>query len=61
MLGACMYPITIAEMEGYAEAADDWFEIEEHERVKEFLALHPESGDLIPSTNGVRMVRWPSS
>jgi hypothetical protein len=59
MLGASVYPITIAEMEGYAEEADEWFDIEEHERVKEFLALHPESGDLVCGAGGVRILRWP--
>jgi hypothetical protein len=59
MLGAGIYPITIAEMAVYSDDADEWFEIEEHERLKEFLALHPESGDVLPGTNGLRILRWP--
>jgi hypothetical protein len=59
MLGATVYPITIAEMETYAQDADRWFQGEEHERLKEFLALHPESGEIILGTGGVRKLRWP--
>jgi hypothetical protein len=59
MLGVGIYPITLAEMESYARDADELFEIEEHERLKEFLALHPESGDVLPGTGGVRKLRWP--
>jgi hypothetical protein len=59
MLGAGIYPITLAEMESYSRDADEWFKYEEHERLKEFLALHPESGDVIPGLGGVRKLRWP--
>jgi hypothetical protein len=59
MLGAGVYPITLAEMPSYSEDADRAFKGEEHERLKEFLALHPESGDVIAGTGGVRLLRWP--
>ncbi len=59
MLGAGIYPITLAEMETYSRDADELFEIEEHERLKEFLAVHPEHGDVIPGTGGIRRLRWP--
>jgi hypothetical protein len=59
MLGAGIYPITLVEMEVYSTEADQWFKEVEHERLKEFLALHPESGDCIPATGGVRILRWP--
>jgi hypothetical protein len=59
MLGAGIYPITLAEMESYSRNADEFFENEEHERLKEFLALHPECGDVLPDTKGVRKLRWP--
>ncbi len=59
MLSAGVYPITIAEVEEYSVEADKWFHQDEHERLKEFLALHPESGDVIPGTNAVRILRWP--
>ena len=59
MLGAGIYPITIAEMHNYTKDADRHFEFEEHERLKTFLALHPESGDVIGGTGGVRVLHWP--
>lgn len=59
MLSAAFYPITIAEVEEYSVDADKWFSEDEHERLKEFLALHPESGDVIPGTCAVRILRWP--
>jgi hypothetical protein len=59
MLGRGFYPITIAEMETYQSAADEWFKNEEGERLKEFLAFHPESGEIIPGTGGCRRLRWP--
>ena len=59
MLGAGIYPITVAEMQNYTQEADEYFEFEEHERLKTFLALHPESGDIIADTDGVRVLRWP--
>src|ERR1700730_5780132 len=59
MLGAGIYPITLAEMAGYAHDADELFKTDEHERLKEFLALHPESGDVLDGTGGVRRLRWP--
>lgn len=59
MLGAGIYPITIAEMGDYMVDADQHFDHDEHERLKSFLALHPECGDVIPATNGVRLLYWP--
>lgn len=59
MLGAGIYPITIAEMGNYTKDADRYFDEGEHERLKTFLALHPESGDILPGTGGVRTLRWP--
>lgn len=59
MLGAGIYPITLAEMEVYAVEADATFKSDEHERLKEFLALHPECGDVVPDTGGIRLLRWP--
>ena len=59
MLGAGIYPITLAEMPTYSQDADRLFDNDDHERLKEFLALHPESGDIIPGTGGVRKARWP--
>lgn len=54
-----VYPITLAEMGDYQRDADAYFKDDEHERLKEFLALRPESGDIIPDTGGVRKLHWP--
>ena len=59
MLGAGDYPITIAEMLNYTSDADEYFETEEHDRLKVFLALNPESGTVLPDTGGVRILHWP--
>jgi hypothetical protein len=59
MLCAAVYPITLAEMRSYSDDADQLFTGDAHERLKEFLAVHPESGDLIPGTGGVRQLLWP--
>jgi hypothetical protein len=59
MLGTGFYPITLAEMEEYSTDADKVFDHDEHERLKEFLALHPESGELIAGTGGIRILHWP--
>lgn len=59
MLGTEVYPITLAEMATYAKDADDLFSIDEHEELKGFLAVNPESGDVIPGTGGVRQLLWP--
>jgi hypothetical protein len=59
MLGAGIYPITIAEMQNYTRDADQYLEPDEHESLKTFLALHPENGDVLPGTGGVRVQQWP--
>jgi hypothetical protein len=59
MLADWNCPITIAEMGCYSKEADEVFDPEEHERLKEYLALHPESGDIIEGTGGVRKLHWP--
>jgi hypothetical protein len=53
------YPITVAEFDEYARRADRYLGNDEHESLKSFLALHPDYGDSIPDTNGIRILRWP--
>jgi hypothetical protein len=38
MLGTGIYPITIAEMLNYTKDADQYFDVDEHEQLKEYLA-----------------------
>jgi hypothetical protein len=52
-------PITIAEMRNYTKEADVYFEPIEQEKLITFLALHPEGGDVLPGTGGVRLLHWP--
>jgi len=58
MLGGGSYPISVAELRSYSEDADELFEKDEHERLKERLAFWPDSGDLILGTDGVRKLLW---
>lgn len=59
MLGAGFYPITLVEMDEYSVEAEQWLNEDEHDRLKEFLAFHPEIGEVIAGTNAVRLLRWP--
>ena len=59
MPGTTVYPITIAELVSYSRDADELFDGDEHEHLKEFLAVYPEGGDVLPGTGGVRKLVWP--
>jgi hypothetical protein len=61
MIGAEVYPITLAEMHTYSVDADRLFKGDEHERMKDFLAVHPELGEMIAGTHGVRRLLWPTA
>ena len=50
--------LTIVETSVFARRAEKLLSIEEHEELIFFLALHPQSGDEIPGTGGVRKVRF---
>ena len=58
MFNADQYWITIAEVKGFTQAADEVFTIEERDTLVEFLALYPLAGEVIPDTNGVRRIKW---
>jgi hypothetical protein len=50
--------ITVAETQLFlSQAADVWSEEERHEFV-DFIASHPDAGEIIPDTGGVRKIRW---
>ena len=61
MIGAEVYPITLAEMHVYSVDADRLFKGDEHEKMKAFLAVHPELGEVIAGTKGVRQLFWPTA
>jgi hypothetical protein len=50
--------LTVVETSAFARRAEKLLSIEEHEDLLFYLALHPESGDEIPGTGGVRKVRY---
>jgi hypothetical protein len=50
--------LTVVEISAFARRAEKLLSIEEHEELLFSLALHPESGDEIPGTGGVRKVRF---
>lgn len=49
---------TIAELPDYQTDASRWLSAEEQDAVRQYLSLHPTSGDLIPGTGGIRKLRW---
>jgi mRNA-degrading endonuclease RelE of RelBE toxin-antitoxin system len=50
--------LTVVETSAFARRAEKLLSVEEHEELLFYLALHPESGDEIPGTGGVRKVRF---
>ncbi len=58
MFNAGSYLISIAEMDGFISDAKQIFTAVEYEELILFLAQHPDAGELIPETGGVRKVRW---
>ncbi len=51
-------PVTVVETAAFLRQADAiWTDADRRELV-DFIAWHPESGDVIPGTGGVRKLRW---
>jgi hypothetical protein len=50
--------LTVVETSAFSRRAEKLLSTEEHEELLFFLALHPQSGDEIPGTGGVRKVRY---
>jgi len=50
--------LTVVETSAFARRAERLLSVEEYEELVFCLALHPESGDEIPGTGGVRKVRF---
>jgi hypothetical protein len=51
-------PITVAETQLFLRQAADIWDEAEHDAFVTYIASHPEAGDVIPDTGGVRKVRW---
>jgi hypothetical protein len=50
--------LTVVETSTFARRAEQLLSIEEYEDLILYLALHPESGDIVPGTGGLRKVRF---
>ena len=49
---------TVVETPLFQRLADDFWSEEERSAFVSFIAAHPESGDVVPGSGGVRKVRW---
>ena len=54
-------PITLVELPEFQKHAEDLLGEEELSALKDYLAYHPDAGDLMPGTGGVRKLRWKAS
>jgi hypothetical protein len=50
--------ITIAETGEFVRRAKGLLKVDEHQALIVYLAAHPDSGDLIEATGGIRKLRW---
>jgi hypothetical protein len=51
-------PISVAETQVFARAAERIWDEDERNELIDHLARNPEAGDVIPGTGGVRKLRW---
>ena len=51
-------PVTVVEVEPFSTKAKQVWDEEEKLEFISFVAHHPEIGDVIPGTGGVRKIRW---
>lgn len=56
--GSSAYPISIAELKSAGRDLRRLLNEDEIDGLVDFLALNPESGDVIPETGGIRKMRW---
>jgi mRNA-degrading endonuclease RelE of RelBE toxin-antitoxin system len=50
--------LTIVESSRFSRLVLDYLSGEDYDRLKVFLSLNPETGDLIPGSGGLRKLRW---
>ena len=58
MFCECPYPITVAEMHEFRQAAEELMVGSEVDELVEYLAFNPDGGEVIPNTGGVRELLW---
>jgi len=51
-------PITVVEVPPFPSQADAYLSHDDRHDLIDFIACHPEAGDLIPGTGGLRKLRW---
>lgn len=51
-------PVTVAETPLFERQSVKIWTAEEHDEFVDYIARHPEAGDIVPETGGVRKVRW---
>lgn len=51
-------PVTVAEFPPFTAQADAYLTDEERDALIDYIAWHPEAGDLIRGTGGLRKLRW---
>ena len=52
--------ITVAETESFSKKISKLLPVEEKENLISYLSEHPNAGDLIQGTGGIRKFRWAS-
>lgn len=58
MFDASEYLITVVELPGFSRTAGSMLTTEEIDGLIFYLAQHPDDGDVIPGTGGLRKMRW---
>ena len=61
MLGASEYWITVVDLENFEMAAVGLLTEDEMDGLRAYLANHPDEGEIIPDTGGIRKIRWPAT
>ena len=55
------FPQVIVETVSYLKAVEDIWDEETQIDFKNYISLHPDKGDIIPGTGGIRKIRWQGS
>jgi hypothetical protein len=53
-----MEPVAVVELSSFLTATRKLMSDDDRSLLVDYLAMNPESGDLIPGTGGVRKLRW---
>lgn len=61
MFNAGEYWITVAEVKGFTNTAHRVLTPTEWDALTEYISILPDRGDVIPDTEGLRVVRWPAA